>query len=1217
MKPCINKNIVKQEDQERMAVEIHKAGVPKPLAFGVAGYLLDTTFQDDEDGDIIPILAALGAIGGMKRFRPVIKKGLNGFTKKVHDSVEPHLSKTVRIEGKRVKAQESKAFNARPANDEDLDMQYEMVNTLKTLGSSPKKVFESFLSNEWTQSTYRLLMDKAGDAGRQVIKTIGTLDKAINGITSSPKLNFNAKYGSSGFREYTEVEAPRMMRKKFQEQNKDLVLSDQSAQREFDQAVYRFMNSGRGEGGIPPKKDNPQIDEFYNDKQLGDYRRRIDDVLEQDEKFMDYVNSYRDTYSVVMDNWLKTIQERMTKRLELGIKDKAERKLIVDLIGAGKTRSKYLQTLDDETEKAFKYSYRNNDVFKRIVDLNDKYNKFTDLDRHYFPQLIDDNKLISLRNRIAREIKSEGREATKDEVTKRTQDYLKKTIYRLNEDKKSRRILKQYDSETQQVTNRDFTTEGKAKSMIAGIRNRHITMKNDELAKALRDREDDFIKSKVVVVKKDGEPVLNKDGSVKKRTLYNIEVPEDLDPKILELENVNSYKKLLDDLHTGAIVRKSGFLENPRVRYLPTEILNTSPQSTLNKYGVDVGRRLHFAKNGIMFSDDVDTGLLTRIKNHMSDKGFTESEYNNVESRTINAINYAQNLYGKNGEDIARQVKYQKLSDMSRNAFFARFGWGFSFYNIFEWAVVSPHISSFSSVRGTFMNYLQDGKLAGKHEEILSTLNIVRHQISELKPEYENIAPGAIKEDTEGILDLAHRTTGKAAESVADFSFTKMFTGKLFDRYDPTDSGISKLFLGSFNDSNAMTTTVNAMASIGEASELAKIAKRMTDEGVTVIKKDGKPYNLGRIKRDLERLGVAREDFDDFVARQSEYSEVVDNFTKTGDVDIDKLNISKQASEGNLMDNKHYEYMVDILQTSTNTYHGTDKIFRPEKWNTPLGRAMSMYASYPYNFAVQHVQRRVFEPVRNWNKRFGEDLGLMSLTGYKILRKLKSNDIKGLKEMGLTDEAIEEFPVESYSNILKHFQTLGISVAGFATLDVIRDVVDYPINELADSEQWQRINRLKTLNPYAPKSQQITWGDLDTDMGVQDWMKVGTYLMGHVARSGTFGKYGEIIENKSRLSREGIMSLTPLTSEANKVFKNVFSVDYTDLNNLGSEVGTGTFDYLVDWAPILGTSQLYGWRKAIHNQINNKNERNNRSPIMFQDIQNGEMIDEIKIPAIE
>jgi hypothetical protein len=420
------------------------------------------------------------------------------------------------------------------------------------------------------------------------------------------------------------------------------------------------------------------------------------------------------------------------------------------------------------------------------------------------------------------------------------------------------------------------------------------------------------------------------------------------------------------------------------------------------------------------------------------------------------------------------------------------------------------------------------------------------------------------------MVDKASGLTGKVADKIMDFSVSKSLAKMM--HIDVEEGGVWRLMFDSFDGSNIVSTAVVAQSAIVEANALAKILNKMPAEGV--LREGGTTYTRGDVVRQLENLGVPAAEVDKFAKVQERFAELIEATDKNRLHDLDFVVEHKEA----------FEFNNRILRNTVDTMHGTNRLMRPEGLLSPAGKMLAMYSTYPFNFAVQHVQRRIRQPLNDWfGKHQDKSLGtaMMDTSLLRIMWAYNSGNTAWLRSRGFSQEAIEEFPVDAAIQIGRMFGSMGVSIGGLMSLAVIKDVISYPINETNEQEQWLATRRMVTINQNAPESEQYTWGDLDQDFGVSQFMDMTTYFLGMVARTGAAGRYGDIAMNPWILRRDGPMGITPVTGDLNRLVTDTMTIFDAEPSQWPTELTSVMGKKLFEFTPLINSSMLTPTRKGM------------------------------------
>lgn len=1215
------KNITNEMEKETtnlIAENLKQSGLGSSVALGLAGAIVDNILgiaPGGEDGFGVGLFGVAGALLGSRRVRTSVNKLVNGFeSKPVKDVFDNSASSQIKTERALKKKKEAAHYGVDidPFNEKEVRQWEQVKDTIKNAREGTQIGWNTFRRNKFFTSKFSFLKNLGSPTGLKFLKALQTMNLTLNRIGSQPVRRFygniealkgeisperyNRLMGQQTrdpYQVFSEEGGPELIKRFFP----DREIKDQAARENFNLAFNRIQHTGAelvdGEIVSTP---NPTVTRQY-ESPVGDLYREMDRKLLEDPVFNAFKDAHRDWFSNVKDQWMEQIDLRIERLFASTYKelDKKMGESFREMLSSKQSYGLWKGTLSDNEQRTIQALRKNNEAIDRMIELHNTKTKFTDLDRNYLPQItsvertrvafrefIDANPSMKIKNADGEEISLKN--ATKDQQKEAFDKHMTQRTYEMNMDPKSRKQLQKYDPESGQYGLKFYDSRSKARSELNQMSN-YLLAKNDkklrEIGRRMQESPDDFIRTKKEPVLKNGEPVLDVNGDTRMITKRFLEQPDELDVNVFEIPmdnfktNISSYRGYYDDLINNDLVRNSNFLERPRINNLPHEILEIDPQALKNKYTMDVGKRLHNAKNDMFDMMELKANYLDDVVAEASSKGHSPQA---VQRDLVNLYNSMNNIINKTGSELQREVKFRQQVDLFKRGLFSVFGYGFGNYNMFEWAVVGPMISSFSQVGKAFKGFLTDKQELENAEKFMHMMGILRKEIGAVNPDFEKY--GLLAGDD--LLNFASNKVNKGANTVANFSFTKTIGGKAFG-YDVENWGLGRLLTDSFMGSNSVSSTINAKAALGDAhyySSIARKLRQLPEDGPKVVEHKGKRYTEGDVNRKLEQLGVTEDIRDRFIQN----ADNVEGFFKNDNFDIGTILRDEMPD--------HVDDIFRIMQTATENFHGTNKMYRPEGWDGPMGQALSTYSTYPFNFALQNVQRRIRQPMKEWQNQYGEQLkgGAGKVNMMKVLHNLSKGNTQALRNMGLNNEAISNIPIDAYQSILKLMgSTMGVSVAGYMTIDAMNDVVSYPLKEVTGQEQWTRLKGRNVLNPGAPKEDQITWSNIDEDFGLDTFMTMVHHVLGLSARSGTFGRYGDIISQNQSLARQGVLSLTPMTGIADQTLRDLFSVTTKPVTETPKEMTNFTQKFFINNTPILGGNTFGELRKGIYEQVRLKN----------------------------
>lgn len=987
---------------------------------------------------------------------------------------------------------------------------------------------------------------------------IGDIDNALRAIGEDPEnLSQSLTFGQR-LKDRLGIPVEREMNKK----------------RAFNEAYARIMHSGANFDGQINFDfiKNPSLQRTY--KANPDLMEFDKALLRQDD-FKDFINANRSSYHDTLNRYIQTIDEQIAdaevnlrREMDGGSVTQQEFDLIMGFAKADKSFSEYKRTISSKLRPLL--DRMNNDgKFYGIIDAVNARRKLTDLDWEYLPQMVDRNKLLRVKKDFV-EGKIEGHEniagLSQGERDAKFNEYMSGIIYDINTDPKTKRRLLRYDKDGQKLQRHNFNSK---ESAIREARRIATSLSNNPQTevqgfKALGEL-DKFVKETTETVKG------------KEKSVYYLETPEGYDASLFSKENRNAGSSLFTDFQNGVLIRQSNFLENPRIQNLPMEILETDPWQLNRKYAFDTGRRIHAREAGIYTKKELNDKLLNPIKKGLERNGLGDTDVQKHVGRVEGIWNTMYNVLGGSPEEIRSKMRLYNASDILAKTLFTRFGFGFGRYNLFEWGVIGPNISSYDAVAGTLKLYGKDTNAIANMEDFILSENILQKQIGAFKPEFEAVQFG--EANARDLATGAQAIANRWANNVGNFSPGRMIARNF--GADISGAGLARLMPiagDSFIGSNLLSTSINARAALGEANKLAKLRKALVDGVDDIDDKwirqqiEENRWTLSEVDRKLEDLGI--DDTQKFMEGQPEFENSVNTLDTSPNAVDEMFDTHPQ----------YYSDLSNIVRTATQTFHGTNKMFRPEAWATPYGRMSAMYLTYPFNVGMQVVKRRIVQPVQMWETKFGKDLNALNAMDIAISKR-RGNYKKLADQYGLSKSAVDEFPDHVVGAVSKAMTSVGVSVAGFTSVGVIQDLVSYPFVD--DKYAWYQTKKNMIMNPYAPESEQVRISDIFTNADeLQTWTELLNYTIANTARTGLFGIAGNPVESALRggglVNRDGIMAMVPAASVVNDVAKGIFKTAITPQDIDIKDVG----ETIYEWTPVLGSGYFGDVKRSLFSESN-------------------------------
>jgi hypothetical protein len=1160
-------------------------GIAGPMLGAFVGQMADSYFNEDDQMGLEFVGLALGS----RRLRGRLKSGYlkyapNKYGNRVPNEAVSAVEEDVKRRRYFEVATATKTFTDDPVEAaEQLGWWNSVKQSIKEGGDSMSQIFQSrysksafsFLREFGDNAIVKRLQDAYTGLQPTVARYRGMAPSFFNGRVAKLDPNLLAEYGldgsASSFRKYEEqgigISAKKVLGEGYTDQEY-IQLANSSA--------IRIMSSGANidSRGVFVYGDMPNVRAIYENEAVGKEIMRQDEMLLSDPMFKEYVDSHRQYFRNHGGDYVSQMDYRIARDIsEMGFSD-IEQSALTKFSEQRLPMEKYKRQLKEQYNEAaddlkaqLKVEYdaldgitrrdKNrrgqviDDAVRRIMENHAGKTRVNELDMRYLPQIPSAAKISKLRDRFYRE--NNLLDAPKDDRIKMFEEHLMDMLLEVNTSPQARRAILEFDPSTGKFDRKIFKTAEEAK---AAVRNAASRLPEGD---RILDRLDDFVISETKPATK----------SRAAKEQFYVSTPTDFGSNPFRAENRARYNGLSEYVAEGAFMARSNWLDNPRTRVLPLEILEDNMTVIRSRYAFDAGRKIHNMQYDMMDQYEWQKYHVLPLKEAFvakySDSPQMLKKLNGMINR-LNTIHETVNMtHNMTGSQLDSHVKNLKRTDTIRNLFFTRFGWGFGFYNMFEFMAIGPLLSSFSNTTGSLKFFAKNKQALDNYTEILQDLGIGKKSIRGTNFEYDD--PEII---SNSFSDKAAAMTSDFSDKMAGFSFSKLALKKFF-KVDVEDQGLMRLAFDSFDGSNLVGTTVVGHASLMEANKLARVLRAMPENGV--LREGAETYTRGDVIRKLGTLGIPQDQVEDFVEQQIKFQEVINamDTNQLGKVDLEATHRGG------------YEYTTQILRNAAETMHGTSRVMRPEAWLTPGGKLLSMYSTYPFNFATQFVQRRIRQPLEDWFAKHATQGAFVSTIDgsmFQILNAYKKGDMLALNRMGFSKEAVEEFPLEAVQQVTRLMGSMGISIAGLTGMAVIKDMLSYPINEMAEQDQWVASRRMVTINPYAPQDEQYTWGDLDSDMGVKEFMDVIWYMLGLTARTGAAGRYGDLVTNPWIIKRDGPMGITPVTGEINRLFQDmagVFDAEPADWPlDAGKMVGKKVFEFM----PFINTSILSPTRKA-------------------------------------
>ena len=1103
----------------------------------------------------------------------------------------------------------------------------EFGNGLATAMKAGKDGIRYILDSSYFQSNQRFLKKLRLPAGDKIADLLQTVNVETNRLISASSNRFNNKHGPGAMQRYLE-------RGIYEDGKRLLGMTDDQATKELvDQSFGALMDSKHRvvDGRVVITEYSPAA--TYARERSSTLREAMD-VLSQDGRFADLMESidvglFRKVKAEFDEQIRRGITEAIgenAQHLDMpehyrtftrSVYDETGRlQKQVEVVSPQQYREAAMEYLSQNNltigrfiaEKAkdspnvaqvlrmAKNSEKGDPMFSRAIRYREAGNSFTDLSGRYVPHIVDYRKVEARRGRY---VKQRGSEGVSSAVAEKEFDNILQNEWReINEQKffKGRKLRTMEDGDIA-----PFRTRSKDDA-VSKLKRVLASHEDADVLRQLEERIGAFTTENLEragFIKRGTQTVKKKNGEVVTKEYFELEHPENLtlttgsgaDQRpfnIFENEHNLILKNTFHKAVYSKAVKSSNFLERPREYEMPLHWRVNSPERILNSYTHDVGTRMHFLKNNILDDLDFNNSMIAPVKRQLAERmragGSTMSEINET---TGDVTSHIRTIFDQitgvisatrsatDADDAYNIMLRQRRTERNYNTFvkplYGMAGYGFSFLDTWQTWITTGVYTSMRQTRDSWGQAFRSKQFVDDLEGLAREANIVANKADNYFSEFDRFNdPSAIRGDA---ADVAHFYANKVSDAVMRFSFTRAIA-PVFGA-DVSNFGAFRLFTDGLIGMNQLNTSINMHAFLMESQRLARAAKALEQSGQTNIRLDGEVYTMGRIRRQLEQLGVPNDDrsFRIFVDGETDLMR-----------QLESLGTGERVRLENL-DPEHNQIVHKIITNSAETYHGLNKMNYPQKWGTPFGRLASTFLRFGYNIGLQTTQNRVRRPMTEWLDTFSGKNGnpdLNTLMAGEVFYHYNRQDWTALRSMGLSEEAINAFPAEAFGTVHRMFYGNGINVAGFMTLGVIKDIIAHPFNEYSDNTQFYSL----ILNPYAPQDQQVSLLDLFSgDARVaENYVELIRYLAG---KSGLYaGVGGGYMESAAGygVSRMRVSDFAPPSAGIyGGMVNDLFGYIRSDYSDIGEWMPSKTVNDILRYSPITGSRMVP--RRAIQDAI--------------------------------
>ena len=1197
----------------------------------------DPTKQKAGLGGVSMVLMGAVVLGSIfsRRFRTKIGGHIKGAVERsVKNSVDNVAEKTLIYDGKKFSSRElyelDISFN--PNDPQSVGRGNMLLNGINRASRAGKKIGDWFTNSAYTQAGTQMLKNiseriktATGTRNNTIADRIRELivdaNKAPSKIRRIAVSHFNDElgYGHGAFQSYAGTNGIKTVKNLF-----DSEMSDNRARVFFNGAVWRLMNRGikKYNGrGIASADVPDNVAAMYRGEN-GRLFKQLDQDLMNNKEFVDYIDAYQKGYNEVRSRYLKLLGSEKDRRLLRFSKQPMEsenyvigdnvynHQTLVNLVDRWMNGEKmlgyreFVKTLDPDERHLMRIASKKSDTFSDLQRLQKMRVRFTDLKGKYFPQVIDQDKVKAIRQRYVDFATKEGY----DDPENWARQQMIKEFQNYNETGDARGLIG-IDEDKLNVKIREFDSIHDAKVELMRIINKSAP-------REFQDQFDEYVGQRRVTPERLQElGFIVKDTNDVGEEVFYLRQPDDFNPTVgdsefglFDVANSRKFEEFYNTVMLDPAIRRSNFLENPRKFNLPHEWVVQDPEKVWKQYTTDTGYRLHALEYGLFDQRDFYTNYVNPMTTAMKNVGFDDEYISTAETRTKeifdNQWGIINDIAGKSPREIEEYMKKVRSTNAGlqtfRNLNYMRYAYGFKYLDWFQTLLSTQVMTSGRAMRQAF-GFGEDAlpyQGLRNFEDLLIDSNVIKEKDLSFRFDQQALDPTGEHGSVSGWMQ---RVSQKGADKISDFSFEKSALRLL--GIDVGSNGRAfRMVTDSFHGVNVMNTGQNAFAFMADASYFARIAKEMKDAGIGVDQSfkasDGQTYSWQRVYSRLEDLGVSRTkdltvtDADGNVRtmKEADYFIEQENQLRTF---INKMKNNERLSL-NDFDAKYADIVENMWHFATESYHGTNKAMRPEKWNSQLGRTLSMYASFTYNLAMQTTKKRILDPMNHWIDRYATDsqgnqqIGKMQLA--LLLKHIRSGNEEALRNAGITDvkRAIAEFPIDAVNSARRAMAGVGFSIATYTTLDIMRDIYALPVNAALGEEQFQRTKESFSgvINPYDDEDKQVTLQEIfGGEADAQDMMKLMTWVAGKFAQSSYGGMYLSPFESMTKYGFRGTANLAPVVGIGDRFVGDVIS--------LSKPVGTLNFDELppeilkfgINNLPVISSNVFTESRESVRDKI--------------------------------
>jgi len=1098
-------------------ITIAKSAMVGPRAAGViigamgGGFAGSLTGNEDVQIGTTMLGGLLGYLSGRGRYMKSMKNIKNITNPPKDADIPPEIENLVNspVANQNVQTATLHGYAGDIRDPEEVRKFVDSVNMVKGgIGGGIGEGLDAWFKNEFVESSFGFL-SRLSPAAKELRDILFRLyDNSIK-YRAMPKLYFEEKYGIGAF-DKALIEG--------NEEVLSIVRNDPDLFRYYSDVVGKEVDA-RDAKDIYDEymammlHTNGKITDSVQQEVQGFYTKnphlaKIHTALSQNERAVDMFDSYRRMLNDVQRDYKEALVGAIGKNKRLLVGPHTDRMNEWLDIVTGQNPVSFDAFLDN-LKKVSPSEYRmlkqasESGYTKLLMDMGESYRTFQNFEEGYFTQLLDTTKIEKLRNdyyaRNADLSDMDKEVGFKKEMLNTFMEY--NTGVTKNPKNASRYLFK-YDEATSDIVMREFDSLQQAREKVGAM----IHERNFDDDTSLR------------LINNITTDAFEKNVNGKWR--INIDHPSFMGDdmrSVFENYEYNHLESMFNTYLTGAASRQSNFLDRRRKFVVPFEWRLTDMDRWQYRYTQDTGPRITMLKNGITDTKSLKENYINKIGREINPKvanadvrkkylDRVESIFN-MQMGMIKSVMEADSKAGRQAA-LNTWVKNERLTSIGRNIAFGAYAPGIAWLDSIQPLVFGSIISSSRNIRAGYGLLHNDKEAFNNLIKVSEHFGIANKSLEMIRPDLVTADEALLSGSSR--IDKAYAMSRRISDYGASFSMVgtgmKALTGQT---WDPSNLGLRRLALGDFYTVNAASSTINWYAAVNEALDLSAAWRDLGDGNSAVVGK--REMTRRDIVNKFSQIGIGESRIEGFVESSARFKEMLDGM-----------------KEGKLLDRdtaQNFPSLYDdfnaILNHSTDAYHGRNKMSRPESWSSPMGKLLSQFAVYPFNFAAQINKVRVIRPIQDWMEKYHDGVS-SEATPLKILYAMGTGNMNKLREWKFSDEAIKDLPLDAWHSTIKGLLSVGLASATLAGRDAFFDTLNagvmasaeatgipqelgYQINE---DRYFSRTKRNLALEdgPGGPK--RLLW---EAEANPNDMGAIFMWAVNQFVRAGALGKAGDFL----------------------------------------------------------------------------------------------------------